>query len=47
MPTKDEMLKFQEEIERIVFTTDYNHMEAIVEYCNKTGMEIEVASSSP
>jgi hypothetical protein len=45
MPTKDEMLKFQEEIERIVFTTDYNHMEAIVEYCNKTGMEIEVASS--
>jgi hypothetical protein len=45
MPTKEEMFKFQEEIESIVSGTDYNYMEAIVEYCNRTGMEIEVAST--
>lgn len=45
MPTKEEMYKFQEEIEKIVSDTDYNYMEAIVEYCNQTGMEIEVAST--
>lgn len=45
MPTKEEMYKFQEEIENIVTGTDYNYMEAIVEYCNRTGMEIEVAST--
>lgn len=45
MPTKEEMFKFQEEIEKLISGTDYNYMEAIVEYCNRTGMEIEVASS--
>lgn len=45
MATKDEMLKFAGEIESIVEKTDYNYIEAIVEYCKKTGMEIEVASS--
>lgn len=45
MPTKDEMFKFQQEIESLVAGTDYNYMEAIVEYCNQTGMEIELASS--
>lgn len=45
MPTRDEMSKFQIEIEKIVSETDYNHMEAIIEYCNVTGMEVEVASS--
>jgi hypothetical protein len=45
MPTKDEMLKFAVAIEEIVAKTDYNHIEAIVEYCKKTGMEIEVAST--
>lgn len=45
MPTKDEMFKFQQEIENLVAGTDYNYMEAIVEYCNLTGMEIELASS--
>ena len=45
MPTKDEMFKFQEEIEKLVAGTDYNYMEAIIEYCNMTGMEIELASS--
>ena len=45
MPTKEEMFKFQEEIEKLISGTDYNYMEAIVEYCNRTGMEIEVAST--
>jgi hypothetical protein len=45
MPTKDEMFKFQQEIENLVAGTDYNYMEAIVQYCNQTGMEIELASS--
>ena len=45
MPTKDEMFKFQQEIESLVTGTDYNYMEAIVEYCNQTGMEIELAST--
>jgi hypothetical protein len=45
MATKDEMFKFQQEIENLVAETDYNYMEAIVEYCNMTGMEIELAST--
>jgi hypothetical protein len=45
MPTKDEMQKFAKEIEKIVSGTDYNYIEAIVEYCRKTGLEIEVAST--
>jgi hypothetical protein len=45
MPTKEEMMKFAGEIEEIVATTDYNSLEAIVEYCNKTGLETEVAAT--
>ena len=45
MPTKDEMLNFAKAIEKIVAETDYNHIEAIVEYCKETGLEIEVAST--
>lgn len=44
MPTKEEMKAFAADIEKIVAETDYNYIEAIVEYCNTTGMEIEVAS---
>jgi len=44
-PTKEEMKAFAADIEQIVAETDYNYIEAIVEYCNTTGMEIEVASS--
>lgn len=43
-PTKEEMKAFASDIEKIVAETDYNYIEAIVEYCNTTGMEIEVAS---
>jgi hypothetical protein len=45
MPTKDEMMKFSRALEEMVAKTDYNHIEAIVEYCKTTGLEIEVASS--
>jgi hypothetical protein len=45
MPTKEEMMKFAKAIEKLVAETDYNHMEAIVEYCKTTGLEIELAAS--
>lgn len=45
MPTKEEMLKFAKAIEKIVTETDYNHIEAISEYCIQTGMEIELAAT--
>lgn len=45
MPTKDEMSKFAKAIDALVANTDYNYIEAIVEYCKKTGLEIEVAAS--
>jgi hypothetical protein len=45
MPTKDEMSKFAKAIEALVANTDYNYIEAIVEYCKSTGLEIEVAAS--
>ena len=45
MPTKDEMAKFAKTIESLVANTDYNHIEAIVEHCKETGLEIEVAAS--
>jgi sulfopyruvate decarboxylase TPP-binding subunit len=45
MPTKDEMAKFAKAIESIVASTDLNYLEAIVEHCKTTGLEIEVAAS--
>jgi hypothetical protein len=45
MPTKDEMSKFAKSIEEFVLTTKYNYIEAIVEYCKMTGLEIEVAAT--
>lgn len=45
MPTKDEMKKFAYTIDSMVATTDYTYLEAIVEYCKKTGLEVEVAAS--
>lgn len=44
MPTKDEMKKFAYTIDSIVANSDYTYLEAIVEYCNETGLEIEVAA---
>jgi hypothetical protein len=45
MPTKDEMAKFAKSIEELVANTDYNYIEAIVEHCKQTGLEIEVAAT--
>lgn len=45
MPTKDEMKNFALSIERLVANTDFNYIEAIVEYCKQTGLEIEVAAT--
>lgn len=45
MPTKDEMKKFAYAIDSMVSNTDFNYVEAIVEYCKQTGLEIEVAAS--
>jgi putative aminopeptidase FrvX len=44
MPTKEEQKKFAFDIDSMVANTDYNYIEAIVEYCRQTGLEIEVAS---
>jgi len=45
MATKDEMRKFTVAIEGKVANTDYTYLEAIVEYCKETELEIEVAAS--
>lgn len=45
MPTKEEMNSFSMEIESMVSETDYNYIEAIVEYCNNTGLELEIAAT--
>jgi hypothetical protein len=39
------MIKFAKAIDALVANTDYNYIEAIVEYCKQTGLEIEVAAS--
>ena len=40
MPTKDEMAKFAKSIETLVANTDLNYIEAIVEHCKNTGLEM-------
>jgi hypothetical protein len=45
MPTKDEMKKFAFAIDSMVANTDFTYLEAIVEYCKKTGLEVEVAAT--
>jgi len=45
MPTKDEMKKFAYAIDSMVANSDYTYLEAIVEYCKETGLEVEVAAS--
>lgn len=45
MPTKDEQKKFAFAIDSMVANTDYTYLEAIIEYCKNTGLEVEVAAS--
>lgn len=44
MPTKEEQKKFAFAIDSMVANTDYNYIEAIIEYCKQTGLEIEMAA---
>ena len=39
------MKKFAFAIDSMVANTDYTYLEAIIEYCKETGLEIEVAAS--
>jgi hypothetical protein len=45
MPTKEEIRTFSIEIEELALKLKCNHIDAILEYCKDTGMEIEVAST--
>ena len=45
MPTKEEMRDFAISIEKLVENTKSTYIEAIVEYCSSTGLEIEIAAS--
>ena len=45
MATKEEMKNFSNLIEQLAKDLQCSHIEAIVEHCNKTGFEIEVAST--
>ena len=45
MPTRDEMMTFAKAIEEMMRKHRCNHIDAIVEYCRETGLEIEVAAS--
>lgn len=43
--TRDQMLSFSLDIEEIVYMKDISYMDAILEYCEKNDVEIEVAAS--
>ena len=45
MPTKEEIKKFSLLIEELAIKLRCNHIDAIVEHCKETGLEIEVAST--
>ena len=44
-PTLEEIEKFSSSIYEIVSTTDYNYIEAVVHYCEKNNIELEVAAT--
>jgi hypothetical protein len=45
MPTKDEIKQFSLMIEEMAKKLKCNHIDAIVQHCNESGLEIEVAST--
>ena len=45
MPTKNEISEFSEMIEILAIENRLTRMDAIVQHCDLTGMEIEVAST--
>lgn len=44
MPTKDEMTTFSLSVETIVAKKNIPYMDAVLIYCEETGLEIEVAA---
>lgn len=44
MPTKDEMTTFSLSIETIVAKKNIPYMDAILMYCDETGLEVELAA---
>ena len=45
MPTKEEIKTFSLMIEKLASELNCNRMDAILEHCKDTGLEIEVAST--
>jgi hypothetical protein len=45
MPTKDEIKDFSMMIEELCIKLRCNRMDAILQHCKETGLEIEVAST--
>ena len=45
MPTKDEIRKFSLMIEKLAEKLRCNRMDAILQHCKETGLEVEVAST--
>jgi len=45
MATKDEKNNFSIEIEKIVSDREITYIEAIIEYCTETGLEVEMAAT--
>ena len=45
MPTKDEIRDFSLKIEALANTQSMHCMDAIVQHCDETGIEIEVAAT--
>ena len=42
--SRDEIVSFSCEIERIVYDKDVSYMDAILIYCENTGFEVELAA---
>jgi phage-related tail protein len=44
MPTKDEITTFSLEIETLAKKKNMSYMDAVIEYCESIGLEVEVAA---
>lgn len=42
--TPDDIQKFSMEIEELVYMKDIPYIDAVIEYCEKTGFELETAA---
>ena len=42
--SRDEIITFSYEIERIVYDKDVSYMDAIILYCENIGLEVEIAA---